>query len=148
MIVKKGKIKIDFLNLNREMEGILNRILRKSSLLETGEAKEWQPYLDIYETEDLFYIVIELAGIVKEEVEISCEEKMLRIAGRRRESLPSIPKKPHHIEIDYGSFERVLSLPDTVDSEGAKASYENGMLVVQFPKRSPVKPEPVRVVVD
>lgn len=145
MIIKKGKIKIDFFNLNREMEGILNRMMRRRSLLEADELTEWRPYIDIYEMESEYCILMELAGIEKDDVEISCEDVMLKISGKRREFLPSVSKKPHHLEIDYGSFERVISLPENADTNKAKAAYESGMLIIKFPKRKPVITEAVQV---
>jgi HSP20 family molecular chaperone IbpA len=37
------------------------------------------------------------------------------------------------MEVEYGRFERRISLPDAVDAEAAQAAYHHGLLVVTLP---------------
>ena len=49
------------------------------------------------------------------------------------------------MERSYGTFERVFTLPDTVNAEGVKADYKNGVLTVTLPKKEIAKPRQIKV---
>ena len=49
------------------------------------------------------------------------------------------------MERSYGTFERVFTLPDTVNPEGVKADYKNGTLTVTLPKKEIAKPRQIKV---
>jgi len=51
----------------------------------------------------------------------------------------------HRVERSYGTFERAFSLPDTVNPEGVKADYKNGVLTVTLPKKEVAKPRQIKV---
>jgi HSP20 family protein len=94
----------------------------------------FRPELDVYRTDDppAITVVLELAGIDPAEVEVAVVEGVLVVRGRRRR-----PAREHrlyqHIEIDYGAFERRVQLNETVDSDAASATYENGLLSIRLP---------------
>lgn len=93
-----------------------------------------EPPVDVYETEDVVVVVMEIAGISDEEVEITVDGKTLLIRGERRPT----PSRPHRLysqmEICHGPFQREILLPAEVDAEGAEATYSQGMLEIVLPK--------------
>ncbi len=94
----------------------------------------FRPALDVYRTDDppAVTVVVELAGIDPDEVDAAVVDGVLIIRGRR--SRPARDRRFYqHIEIDYGIFERRVQLNEEVDSEAAKATYENGLLSIQLP---------------
>jgi HSP20 family protein len=100
----------------------------------------FRPALDVYRTDDppAVTVVVELAGIDPDEVDAAVVDGVLIIRGRR--SRPAGDRRFYqHIEIDYGIFERRVQLNEEVDSEAAKATYENGLLSVRLPlaRKSP-----------
>ncbi len=94
----------------------------------------FRPALDVYRTDDppAVTVVVELAGIDPDEVDAAVVDGVLIIRGRR--SRPARDRRFYqHIEIDYGIFERRVQLNEEVDSEAAKATYENGLLSIHLP---------------
>jgi HSP20 family protein len=94
----------------------------------------FRPALDVYRTDDppAVTVVVELAGIDPGEVDAAVVDGVLVIHGRR--ARPARDRRFYqHIEIDYGIFERRVQLNEEVDSEAAKATYENGLLSIHLP---------------
>lgn len=91
------------------------------------------PELNVYETEKEFEITVALPGMTKDDINISMEDHTLTISGERRIEEES-GKKYHRIESRFGEFERRLPLPDIIDEDNIKATYENGVLTVTVPK--------------
>lgn len=93
----------------------------------------WVPNTDVYVTEDGLVIKVELAGIRREDLELTVEGKRLRISGQRPEGCRAPHCKFLVMEINYGAFETVLELPEGYDLNGAKAAYQNGFLTIDVP---------------
>jgi HSP20 family protein len=94
----------------------------------------FRPALDVYRTEDppAITVVVELAGVEPEEVEAAVVDRVLVIRGRRRRKSGN-QRLYQHMELDYGAFERRVQLNEAVDSEAARATYENGLLSIELP---------------
>ena len=94
----------------------------------------WVPSFDLAETEKAYLIILEVPGVQQDNVQVKVDKQMLRITGKRYEFLPPGPKRLHHVEIDRGSFRRVLPLPSDVDVENISAKLKDGFLTVTVPK--------------
>jgi HSP20 family protein len=94
----------------------------------------FRPAVDVYRTEDppTLNVVVELAGVDPGEVELSVNEGVLLVHGRRGRE-PGERRVYQHIEIDYGPFERRIALGEPVDSDGAQATYDRGLLSIRLP---------------
>jgi HSP20 family protein len=90
-------------------------------------------------------VVVELAGIDPDEIELAVAEGVLVVRGKRRRGAGQ-GRTYQHMEIDYGPFERRIALEEPVDSEAAEATYERGLLSIRLPVTKRV-PGPVRVTV-
>jgi HSP20 family molecular chaperone IbpA len=92
----------------------------------------YRPEVDVYRSDDPpnLIVQIELPGIDPEDVRLIASPQALLIAGERRR-----PKDGHYqqMEIDYGPFQRQITLSDDIDPEGASATYDRGMLTVRLP---------------
>ena len=98
---------------------------------------KWTPDTDIYEGDDGILIIMDIAGVKKEEIQIVLEGQVLSISGVRRE--PALPKKHiHRLEIDFGYFERTFRIPAEIDPEKVEARYEEGFLHLWLPKQQNV----------
>lgn len=95
---------------------------------------EWIPPINVKERPQDYLISAELPGIDKKNVEISLENNMLTIQGKREEHKEEKDEKFLRIESSSGSFLRRISLPDSVDTEKASADFKNGMLEITLPK--------------
>ncbi len=92
------------------------------------------PGIDISETEDQFLISAELPGMNKEDITVNLENGRLSISGERQFESEEKGKTFHRVETKYGSFNRSFQLPDNVDEESVKATYENGLLNISIDK--------------
>lgn len=93
------------------------------------------PGIDIAETDNQFEISAELPGMKKEDIDISLDNSRLTISGERSLKEEEEGKTFHRVETSYGSFNRSFQLPDNVDEESIKASYEDGLLHITIAKR-------------
>lgn len=92
------------------------------------------PGIDISETDNQFLITAELPGMNKDDIDISLDNGRLSISGERKFEKEEEGKKFHRVETQYGSFNRSFQLPDNIDEESIKATYENGLLNISLDK--------------
>ena len=99
-----------------------------------GMRSGFRPAVDVWLTEDppQLVVVVELAGIEPDSVEISVEERALTISGER--ARPRVPGQVYQqAEIEYGHFERRITLEQNIDTAAATAAYDAGMLRITLP---------------
>jgi HSP20 family protein len=99
-----------------------------------GLRRGFRPVVDCYRTEDpqQLNVLVELAGVDPESIEIVVEGQALKISGER--ARPRIGGQVYQqAEIEYGRFERRIPLGHDVSAESAAATYEAGMLRVTLP---------------
>jgi HSP20 family protein len=98
-------------------------------------APRWQPDADLYETSQAIEVVVDLAGVADEDVEVELFEDALVVEGRRE--LPACQEGAvyHAAGIRQGPFRVALPLPSPVDPDGVRARFERGLLRVTLPKR-------------
>ena len=70
---------------------------------------------------------------------------MLTIKGEFKQEETSEDQQWHRRELRYGSFERNLRLPPTVDAERAEATFDHGMLKLEIPKKPEAKARSIRI---
>jgi HSP20 family protein len=95
----------------------------------------WRPDADIYETASTLEIVVDLAGVEEDDVEVQLFEDVLVVEGRRQ--LPSCDGEAvyHFAGIRQGPFRVELPLPAPVDAEHVETRYEHGLLRISLHKR-------------
>jgi HSP20 family protein len=103
-----------------------------------GLRRGYRPQVDVFRSDDppALTVQVELPGVDPEDVQLIASPQALLIAGERRR-----PKDGGHfqqMEIDYGPFQRHITLAENIDPEGASATYERGMLTI----RLPIAPQP------
>jgi len=95
---------------------------------------EGQLVVDVFYTDSDFCVQSPIAGINKEDIDISIEDKMLVIKGEREEPLEGKGKNYFYQECYWGPFSRQVILPEDVDSQRIKASLEKGVLLIKIPR--------------
>ena len=108
------------------------------SFTETGLLK---PRVDLSATEEEYLLTVEIPGVNEKDVTIDLSNNTLTIRGEKRQEKEEKDKDYYRIERSYGSFQRVLSLPEDVNQEGIKASFKNGVLSVTMPRTAQAKGE-------
>ena len=106
----------------------------QSSGLDSYSETYWVPNTDVYVTEGSLVIKVELAGMRKEDLELTVESNRLKISGQRPDGCRA-PKCTFLVmEINYGAFESIIEVPAGYDLSQAEASYQNGFLRVDVPE--------------
>jgi HSP20 family protein len=119
-----------------EVDKLFAELLRGDWAPRSGTAA-FRPGADVYydPCEDAVIVRLELPGIDPERITLEIEGKVLRVCGSRPEQRP--PDAIYHqMEIQYGRFERLVSLPPDVDITGASADYNNGYLEITLPVKA------------
>ncbi len=93
----------------------------------------WTPEADLYETETEVVLTVNLAGVRKEDIEVSFHGNSLRVSGRRLSCYHEIrPSRFILLEMGAGEFERIFRLPHRIDDSGIEASFSEGILMVRM----------------
>jgi HSP20 family protein len=98
----------------------------------------WAPNTDVFLSEEGLVVMVELAGIRREDLEIAVEENRVMISGQRPDCCRGPGCRFLMMEINYGHFESAIELPAGYDLGRAKASYQNGFLRVEIPQLAAV----------
>ncbi len=105
----------------------------------------WVPPVDIHETGDEYVVSADMPGVKKEDIEIDLKDGMLTIKGEKKFE-EKVPRDKYvRIERSYGRFVRSFSLPNNVDSEKIKATFNNGILELSIPKKEEAKPKQITI---
>lgn len=103
------------------------------------------PAIDMYQTDDKVVVKAALPGLSAEDVQISVTGDVLTLKGEFRQDEEVKDATYQLKERRYGSFERSLMLPTDVETDKAKAEFQNGVLTITLPKAEAVKPRTITV---
>jgi len=96
----------------------------------------WRPAADVTETADGLTVLVELAGVSVEDIDLLFYDDAVVIEGQRRLPPPPVDARYHAAQVRQGPFRLEVPLPCSIDPEGTRASYDNGLLLLEFPKTS------------
>lgn len=102
------------------------------------------PPVNVFRQGDDFVVVTELPGIKKAELEIQIMQRQLRIAGKKDVTYAD-DVSVHRRERASGGFDRTLTFPVQLDSEGARAEYRDGILTLHVPRSPEEKPRSIAI---
>ncbi len=95
-----------------------------------------KPTLDLAATDKEYTISVELPGVAASEAKLEVVNDTLRISGEKKQEQEEKDKDFYRMERSYGSFQRVLSLPEDADQEHIKAVFKNGVMTITLPRKS------------
>jgi HSP20 family protein len=107
--------------------------------------RRWIPAMDLVETQDDFVLRADLPGLTESDVNIELEDNVLTVSGERKAEHEERKEGYYRVERASGIFSRSLTLPEGVNPEAVKASFENGVLEVRIPKPEQRKPRKVAI---
>ena len=93
------------------------------------------PSIDVKETDKEIVVETELPGLDEKDISLTVQNGVLTIQGEKKLDYDEEKENYHVMERRYGSFQRSLRLPDTVDDNKIDARFDNGVLKVTLPKR-------------
>ncbi len=106
------------------------------------------PAVNIQEDEESFKVEVAASGKSKKDFNIDLENNVLTISSEEKSENETTEKNGRYTrrEFSYSNFKRAFSLPESVDSEKIQASYKNGVLHVNMPKREDAKARAKRAI--
>lgn len=104
------------------------------------------PAVNVVENKDGFRIEVAAPGMKKEDFKINLNHNHLTISAQKQEEAAEDNQEQKYArrEFSYSSFQRTFTLPQSVDAEKVEASYTDGILHVNLPKREEAKVKPAR----
>ena len=105
----------------------------------------WVPPLDVRESTDRFEVTLDLPGLEPDDVQVTFEDGMLTVTGKRQFESEESGDTWHRIERSFGTFARSVRLPQTADTEKIEATFDKGVLTVSVPKTEQARPRTIEV---
>lgn len=132
--------------IQHEMNRLFNTFFEAPRGPGNGAAlRRWIPAMDLVETEEDFVLRADLPGLTEQDINIELEDNVLTISGERKAEHEQRKEGYYRVERASGTFSRSLTLPDGVDPERVRASFDKGVLEVRVPKPEQRKPRKVQI---
>jgi HSP20 family protein len=97
------------------------------------ESAIWSPKIDVVERDNRLVTRVDLPGMKKEDVSVEVTDGHLALSGERKRESEEKKDNFYRSEREYGSFYRVVPLPEGVKLEDVKATFSDGVLEVSVP---------------
>lgn len=104
------------------------------------ETMTWSPKVDVFEKENRLFTRVDLPGVKKEHVKVEVDNGQLVLTGERKEEKEEKKDNVYRTEREYGTFYRVVPLPEGVKPEDVKATFADGVLEVSVPLPARIEP--------
>jgi HSP20 family protein len=120
--------------MNRMFERFEHDWPRLPSLFGGGDGA-MVPELDVRENANAITIEADLPGVEEKDVTVTLRDGVLTIKGEKKQEREEKNESYHLTERSFGSFQRSLRLPDTIDESKVEAKFDKGVLKVTAAKR-------------
>jgi HSP20 family protein len=130
-----------FLSFRSEMDRVFDNFFGGGlpSLRSIGEglpaARGLTPTLDVKENEKEITVKADLPGIDENDINLTIHDGVLNLRGEKKIERADERENYHLMERSYGSFQRSIRLPETIDEDKVEARFDKGVLTVTLPKR-------------
>jgi HSP20 family protein len=110
----------------------------------TIPARIFLPTTDIYETHDALFVILEMPGVEKKDVDVRVEDGVLNVEGRldfsKYQNL-----QPVYTEYNIGHYSRSFRLSKKIDQNNIRAELKDGVLSLTLAKIEEAKPRAIQV---
>ena len=112
-----------------------------------ADVDRWTPQIDVFERDNRLVTKVDLPGLTKEDVKVEVTDGHLAISGERKSEQEEEKDNVYRCERSYGSFYRVVPLPEGAKLEDVKATFADGVLEVSVPvpAKAEAKPRTVKI---
>lgn len=134
--------------LHREIDRLFDDAFRNYGLLGRPRSDFLSPFLsddfmpafranvNISSDDKQYTVTLEAPGLSQDDLSIELKERVLVIKGTKQEEQEEKDKHYYRKERRYGSFERVLAVPDDADINGIQANMDKGLLTITIPRKA------------
>jgi len=99
------------------------------------ERVEWNPPIDMYETEKQVMVYVEMPGMNEEDISITFKSNVLTIEGEKKKIVETGGHNFYCLERSFGAFRRSFHIRVPIDKSKIKATYHLGTLKIELPKK-------------
>lgn len=122
----------------------LSRTPAPASVSSDSPVQTVKPVFEIKETSEAFGVVVQLPGVAKDGLELTLEDGLVRILGRRAATVPA-GWTPLYRETSDATYELLLSHDNAFDADKVVAELRDGVLRLSLPKAEALKPRKIAV---
>lgn len=105
----------------------------------------FQPRVDVVDDGGALRITAELPGMERKDLEVLVEDDAVVLRGEKKLETKTEEKGCYRVERAFGSFQRLIPLPEGVDVAHAEAKFDKGVLTLRLPKNADEKSEARRL---
>lgn len=102
------------------------------------EHAHWTPNVNVHETQEGLRVIMEVAGVEKENLSLTLTDQFLVVEGLRSDPCCAAAAKKKYqcrqMEVEFGLFRRVVRLACPVDASACRAVMRHGMLEIDLPR--------------
>lgn len=128
--------------INKSFDGLMNELFNE---LPTSFSKSLRedvlhfPPTNIIENKELYKIELAAPGMAKADFIIKLDDRILTISSEKKIENANENEKMVRKEFSYKAFKRSFTLDEKIDASHITAKYENGILILELPKKEEVK---------
>ena len=127
--------------LRHQLDSVFNEV---SNAFDTAPTA-WTPAIRLVEYEEQYVLTIQLSGITPDSLDIQATRESIMISGERQQPGVAEGGRVLHDDIHYGTFRRVVNLPEAIQNDAVEASFEHGFLTLTLPKVEEVRNKVVKI---
>jgi len=110
-----------------------------------GDGVSLVPAVNIRETDAQFVVEMAVPGMKKEDFDVQIKDGMLLISSEHKEEKEVKRDNFTRKEFNFNSFSRSFRLPENIRPEAIKATYKEGLLLIELPKLEKAKADVKKV---
>ncbi|MBL7073723.1 Hsp20/alpha crystallin family protein [candidate division KSB1 bacterium] len=138
----------DFQSMKEEMDFLFSNFFNLKRPPLWSRDRGWRPSTDVFETEDEFVIIMDIAGIQERNLHMTFEDGVLTIRGIREEFTGFGKRHYHKMEIEFGPFERRIKIDGQIEEDKIQAKYQAGFLEIRLKKLKPMPGESTDIPIE
>ncbi|RJP80308.1 MAG: Hsp20/alpha crystallin family protein [Candidatus Zixiibacteriota bacterium] len=124
----------DFQHLSEEIDSLMNGFFGDQQRMAPSPGRGFCPPMDVFETETEILCLLDLVGVAPQDLDIRLDAGALFITGMRHE-IPGFEHRQYHkMELDFGPFERILTIPEPVVANSLRVENLGGFYLVRLRK--------------
>lgn len=108
----------------------------------TRNLRQVTPLVDIYENDDEILLHAEMPGVMKDDITVNIDNGNLALTGVRSMTQKGAAEWEEFGEVQY---QRVFSVPQTIDVNKVSAELKDGILALHLPKSEAAKPKQIKI---
>ncbi|HQV60707.1 MAG: Hsp20/alpha crystallin family protein [Chitinophagaceae bacterium] len=103
--------------------------------------------VNVKETEKSYQLEVVAPGFEKSDFKVNMEQDLLTISAEKKSEVKDENEKYIRREYSFRSFKRSFTLDEKIDATNIEASYVNGVLTLNLPKKVAVKAAATEIII-